>query len=431
MKNSISRKTFYLKSFVIFVIIFTNQHKSFTQYLVNGSFEGKVTSFGGNAPVYPADPPTNWRVCDLWSLPVLWDSLTDAHGLKVKPVNGNTFLGLRAYGEISQWDLKGKRDYIVENLSRYLGSNSYYKFSIYVLQRPSYDYNDFDTIEKYPAGPLALELWGGNDNCATQTRLFVTDALITEDETWKNFDIIFNTSNNYFYNIRLQVQWDTVHVHPKPYQGWVNLDYARLVKLCSDQTIYETLYYKGDGKTTLMAYKGIRYDWEPTTNLSAYNIQAPTMTGYNDKYIVNITDIFGCKIIETFNILFNCDSINTIKNKVTLDTLLEKPSEILLTPLEGKIDGSWYPTINLSCTDCQTPIASPQSSTIYSVNLKDEYNCIHQEIFKIKIDITIPNFITPNGDGFNDNFKILGLPEGSEIKIFDKDGALYILCQSL
>jgi gliding motility-associated-like protein len=54
----------------------------------------------------------------------------------------------------------------------------------------------------------------------------------------------------------------------------------------------------------------------------------------------------------------------------------------------------------------------------------DTFYCNFSETFKIKLVLLIPNVITPNGDGYNDVFKIVGLPEGTGIKIFDKNGTL-------
>jgi gliding motility-associated-like protein len=120
----------------------------------------------------------------------------------------------------------------------------------------------------------------------------------------------------------------------------------------------------------------------------------------------------------------NCDSLYPNKSVVVLDTTLKTPSPVLLTPLHGTIDGFWNPSSYLSCLDCQTPTATPERSITYTVNLIDEYQCMHIEVFRIRFELKIPHVITPNDDHSNDYFIIRGLPDKTPIRIFDKDGVL-------
>jgi gliding motility-associated-like protein len=120
----------------------------------------------------------------------------------------------------------------------------------------------------------------------------------------------------------------------------------------------------------------------------------------------------------------NCDSLNPNRNILTLDTVLKSPSNVLLVPKYGTVDGLWSPINFLNCTSCQTPTAYPERNIVYSVNLRDEYQCIHVERFQITLEVTVKNVITPNGDGINDCLKIVGLPVGTPLKIYDKSGLL-------
>jgi gliding motility-associated-like protein len=120
----------------------------------------------------------------------------------------------------------------------------------------------------------------------------------------------------------------------------------------------------------------------------------------------------------------NCDSLNRDNNILVLDTVLKRPSEVLLVPRFGTVEGSWNPATFLNCSTCQTPTAYPQSNIVYIVTLKDDYQCIHQERFQIKLELTVYNVITPNNDGVNDCLKISGMPDGTPMKIFDKSGLL-------
>jgi gliding motility-associated-like protein len=181
-------------------------------------------------------------------------------------------------------------------------------------------------------------------------------------------------------------------------------------------------YYKYEKEIILEASEGIAYDWEPRVNLSAYDVRAPYMTAYHDHYTVFITSKYDCPFKEYFNIIWNCDTLYPNKTIIVLDTLLVPGTSITLTPWYGIPNNSWQPQKYLSCMNCQTPVATPQSTTTYSVSLTDEYGCIHTEVFIVGIELQIPNTITPNDDGYNDCFKVFGLPEGSSLRVFNKEG---------
>ena len=191
---------------------------------------------------------------------------------------------------------------------------------------------------------------------------------------------------------------------------------------CNDSVVNKTVYFKGNNRTILTAINGVKYDWQPKTGLSSYNIRQPVMVGFNAQYTAYITEQDGCIITERFTIVANCDSIIPLKTITVLDTTFEKQEEITLVPQEGIVEGTWEPSKYLSCTQCQTPVANPINSTIYSIKLTDDFKCTHQENFKINIALFIPNVITPNGDNLNDVFKITGLPDNTTLKIFDKNG---------
>ncbi|MBN2274336.1 MAG: gliding motility-associated C-terminal domain-containing protein [Bacteroidales bacterium] len=183
-------------------------------------------------------------------------------------------------------------------------------------------------------------------------------------------------------------------------------------------------YYRYEEDIFLEASKGISYDWEPEINLSAYDVQSPRMTAFHDHYSVVVTNQYDCKFSEYFNIILNCDTLYPEKTITVLDTLLNPGSSVTLNPRYGYVNGEWYPISQLSCFDCQNPVATPQSSVQYNVLLSDDYGCYHNEIFLIEVSLKIPNTITPNSDGFNDCLRVFGLPEGSVFRLFDKEGRL-------
>lgn len=65
---------------------------------------------------------------------------------------------------------------------------------------------------------------------------------------------------------------------------------------------------------------------------------------------------------------------------------------------------------------------------IYTLTVTDQYGCQTTDDIEVIVDIGIPNFFTPNGDGFNDTWEIpfLTLEPEAEISVFDRFGNLLV-----
>jgi gliding motility-associated-like protein len=78
----------------------------------------------------------------------------------------------------------------------------------------------------------------------------------------------------------------------------------------------------------------------------------------------------------------------------------------------------WEPIEYLSCSDCSSPVATPQTAIAYRLIVQNEYACTTTGMVNIKIfsggRVNIPNGFSPNGDGHNEVFYILG---GQEVKM--------------
>ena len=70
----------------------------------------------------------------------------------------------------------------------------------------------------------------------------------------------------------------------------------------------------------------------------------------------------------------------------------------------GALSYVWSPTEGLSCSDCASPLASPQESTLYTVTGTDSLGCTKTDTVRIELDIIcnevfIPTIFTPNSKG--------------------------------
>jgi gliding motility-associated-like protein len=103
--------------------------------------------------------------------------------------------------------------------------------------------------------------------------------------------------------------------------------------------------------------------------------------------------------------------------------------------IKGSVTGgqitnySWEPDEFLSCANCLTPVVTPPYSIKYEFIAQNEYACTDTAFAEIKTfaggNVDIPNAFTPNGDGKNDIFYILGSNKIKMIKefsIFDRYG---------
>jgi gliding motility-associated-like protein len=117
------------------------------------------------------------------------------------------------------------------------------------------------------------------------------------------------------------------------------------------------------------------------------------------------------------------------------ETLGISPSVIIgpgdATPLQvsGAIEYSWSPSENLSCIACSNPVASPKESSRYCVKALN--HCSSEACVDVivscdaKMNYSVPNAFSPNGDGKNDEFCLQGwsvCPSVFNIMIFDRWG---------
>jgi gliding motility-associated-like protein len=192
--------------------------------------------------------------------------------------------------------------------------------------------------------------------------------------------------------------------------------------------------------TPLSATGAAIYQWTPTEGLSNPGIANPVatpdasqlggassaiinyqVTGYDSKKCfsdtksVNITAFNYPAITLAPNATINVGSSYQINAAVTTNI----------------VSLNWTPPNNLSCTNCLTPVATPISTTKYSLTAINDGGCATTDSIRVQVicngaNFFVPNSFSPNGDGVNDHFIVngIGLNVIPSITIYNRWGQI-------
>jgi gliding motility-associated-like protein len=176
----------------------------------------------------------------------------------------------------------------------------------------------------------------------------------------------------------------------------------------------------------LHASGGIAYAWSPGASNADSLVLA---TAVADVYSVAVSDNIGCMDSAFVQVsLFPGPSLTALGG-ATLDY-----GESTLLHASGNGTFLWSPDSSLSCATCPDPVASPITTTVYTVQLTDTNGCTATDAVTVLFRGTlyVPNTFTPNGDGFNDRFFALGRElKDFRMMVFDRWGVLLFSTERL
>ena len=156
-------------------------------------------------------------------------------------------------------------------------------------------------------------------------------------------------------------------------------------------------------------------------------------------YIVEIKDAHNCTLSDTVEVI---DSSIYIHFEAWDDDTIYEGQQVQLnsTNLGSDYTYQWTPPTNLSDPNIPNPIASPNSTTTYYVDVHDKWGCNWRDSVKINVVdvicdepyIYVPNAFTPNGDGKNDVLYVQSnVAYELDFKIYDRWGELVFETHSL
>lgn len=171
-----------------------------------------------------------------------------------------------------------------------------------------------------------------------------------------------------------------------------------------------------------------KYEWiNNTTGLSSTTIPDPVASPLtNSIYTVKGGDIYGC-FESTYNVQVLVYDLPQVTAPEDKEIIAGTPVKLEPQFSADVLRWQWTPEKYLNCITCPDPVATPLATTRYKITVSNIHGCSASDEVLIKMQcdenkVFIPNAFTPDGDGVNDVFRILGISYVKHLIIYDRYG---------
>jgi gliding motility-associated-like protein len=166
------------------------------------------------------------------------------------------------------------------------------------------------------------------------------------------------------------------------------------------------------------------YSWIPFSSVVNSSASSTLATAPFSQWITVVgTDVNGCA--DTDSLYMNILQLPEVN--AGPDQYFDYPGSTTLFGNTFGLSYNWFPSDGLSCTDCAYPVAVPSSPTWYYLTTTSNTGCVGIDSVYVRpyFPIYVPNAVTPNGDGLNDVFLVVGDNlTGFHLQIFDRWGIM-------
>jgi gliding motility-associated-like protein len=149
-----------------------------------------------------------------------------------------------------------------------------------------------------------------------------------------------------------------------------------------------------------------QYNWSTGDVMSSLLNLAP------GNYTVTVTDEHNCSVSASFTLAYIYDFSVQTTTAATIKLGESANIGYTLNGNAGNYVSVWSPSASLSCVDCVSPVAAPNVTTLYQVEIKNDSGCVATDTVTVYVipdyAVFVPTAFTPNNDGNNDVFKMYG-----------------------
>lgn len=147
---------------------------------------------------------------------------------------------------------------------------------------------------------------------------------------------------------------------------------------------------------------GLSYSWSPATGLSCTScpdpVAFPTRT---TTYLASVTSVTGDVLVhERTVVVTDC-------SPQTFDSVLTCGEPVALSVPEG-VAYNWQPPDGLSCSDCRSPIALPDRTTTYNIDVTSLTGEVisHRRVVTVEDEMELTVTMRPPGVLSRDHFRL-------------------------
>lgn len=205
-----------------------------------------------------------------------------------------------------------------------------------------------------------------------------------------------------------------VQVGPKVITSQVSVGYTP-ASICSGETVILTATAASAGSNPV-------YQWQVDGANVGTNNPVYTSNAFENGDVVTcrLSDLSACVVPSSGSVTLTVNPSPKVTTGQTIVITKGQSATLDLSP-SGDIAGYlWSPVTNLSDPTAPDPSANPLTTTVYTLQVVSAAGCKDSGSVTVYVSskLSIPNAFTPNGDGRNDIFYVIGGPYGSRIRDF-------------